>query len=78
MPLPQGRLLHFGVVTVIRDYARDMQRIKDVKIVLLGAKFDFSMAVQEGGRSDKTSVHHSYTFVIGVFRAPEMGLFAPL
>ena len=48
MPLPRGRLLHFGVVTVIRDHARDMQRIKDVKIVLLGAKLGFSMAVQEG------------------------------
>jgi len=47
MPLPRGRLLHFGVVTVIRDHARDMQHIKDVKIVLLGAKFGFSMAVQE-------------------------------
>ena len=48
MPLPRGRILHFGVVTVIRDHARDMQRTKDVKIVLLGAKFGFSMAVQEG------------------------------
>ena len=48
MQFPRGRLLHFGVVTVIRDHARDMQRIKDVKIVLLGAKFGFSMAVQEG------------------------------
>ena len=48
MPLPRGRLLHFGVVTVIRDHARDMERIKDDKIVLLGAKFGFSLAGHEG------------------------------
>ena len=48
MPLPRGWRLLLGVVTVIRDHARDMQRIKDVKIVLLGAKFGFSMAVHEG------------------------------
>ena len=48
MPLPRGWLLHFGVVKVIMDHARDMERIKDVKIVLLGAKFGFSMAVHEG------------------------------
>ena len=48
MLLPRGRLLHFGVVTVIRDHAREMQRTKDVKIIFLGAKIGFSMAVQEG------------------------------
>ena len=70
--------MHFGAVTVIRDHARDMQRTKDVKIVFLGAKFGLLMAMQEGCRGDKTSVHHSYISVIGVFRAPEMGLLAPL